>query len=530
MNDYCLLHGVLRWTRDLAVVAAVIAAGGVAAGGEFRAGAAAVDVSPRVLPAIRNGGFIEATSTRVDDPLHARCLVLADGQTMLAIAIVDSCMVPRDGCDEIKRRVEEQTKRGAEPRPALPASRILIAATHTHSAPSLMDHCLGSRQDPAYVDFFIPRVVEGIVQAHAALAPARAGWTVVSAPEHTHSRRWIVKSDHFFADPFGDKTVRGMMHPGYQSPKYLGPSGPVDDSLSLLSIKSRDGKPLAVLANYSMHYFGGPDRGFSADYFGDFARYLEAKLAAGGEAPRPLAIMSQGTSGDLHWMDYSRPQRSGYTRGQYAQELGDIALAALNGIAYRQDVELAMAESRLTLARRLPSPARLAWAEALDARRGDRRPKDQAEVYAEQALWLRDHPSAELVLQAVRVGQLGITAIPNEVFAVTGLKLKQQSPLVPTMNLELANGAEGYIPPPEQHYLGGYTTWPARTAGLETSAEPQIVAAMLDLLEAVSPRKRRPLAGELYNSQQQEALAAARKDDNNRENRGAANAVQPTSP
>ena len=97
----------------------------------------------------------------------------------------------------------------------------------------------------------------------------------------------------------------------------------------------------------------------------------------------------------------------------------------------------------------------------------------------------------ELKLQALRIGDLGITAIPNEVFAITGLKLKAQSPLRPTFNIELANGAEGYIPPPEQHKLGGYTTWPARTAALEIDAEPRIVETLLGLLEKVAGRPRR---------------------------------------
>ena len=62
------------------------------------------------------------------------------------------------------------------------------------------------------------------------------------------------------------------------------------------------------------------------------------------------------------------------------------------------------------------------------------------------------------------------------------------------MNIELANGSEGYIPPPEQHALGGYTTWPARTAGLEVQAEPKIVAAVLGLLEKVAGKPRRVLS------------------------------------
>jgi hypothetical protein len=105
---------------------------------------------------------------------------------------------------------------------------------------------------------------------------------------------------------------------------------------------------------------------------------------------------------------------------------------------------------------------------------------------------LHEEPSRQLKLQAVRIGDLGIAAFPAEVFAITGLKIKTQSPLRHTFNIELANGAEGYIPPPEQHALGGYTTWPARTAALEVKAEPIIAEQLLVLLERLSGKRRRP--------------------------------------
>ena len=37
-----------------------------------------MDISPVNLPALRNGGFLQASWNRVDDPLHARCLVIGD--------------------------------------------------------------------------------------------------------------------------------------------------------------------------------------------------------------------------------------------------------------------------------------------------------------------------------------------------------------------------------------------------------------------------------------------------------------------
>jgi hypothetical protein len=152
-----------------------------------------------------------------------------------------------------------------------------------------------------------------------------------------------------------------------------------------------------------------------------------------------------------------------------------------------------MAEAKLTLNFRLCDDKRLAWAKKLVAEMKGRLPRTLPEVYAYEQEYLHQRPQAELKLQAIRIGDLGIAVIPNEVFAITGLKVKAQSPLQPTFIIELANGSEGYIPPPEQHKLGGYTTWAARTAGLEVTAEPRIVETVLRLLEDVSDKPRRQL-------------------------------------
>ncbi|MCB1124799.1 MAG: hypothetical protein KJT03_24810, partial [Verrucomicrobiae bacterium] len=167
-------------------------------------------------------------------------------------------------------------------------------------------------------------------------------------------------------------------------------------------------------------------------------------------------------------------------------------------IAYRSDISLAMAETTLQLQRRTPDDARLKWANELMSQIGDRLPRGWSEVYSFEQQYLHDDPMAEIKLQAIRIGELGITAIPDEVYGITGIKLKNRSPLPLIMNIELANGAEGYIPPPEQHVLGGYTTWAARTAGLEVQAEPRIVETLTQLLEQVSNQPHRPHADGLH--------------------------------
>lgn len=465
-----------------------------AADAAFRAGAAAVDVTPERFPVVVNCGFAEASGAAARDRLHARALVLDDGSTRLAVVVVDSCMMPREFLDRVKGLVAAETK--------IPADRQLISATHTHSAPAVMG-CLGSDADPAYGAFLERQIVQAVREAVAALAPAEAGWGRADAGPLTNNRQWVLRSDKFRDDPFGERTVRSNMHPGHLHPDFVGPSGPTDPWLTVLAVRTADGRPLAVLANFSMHYFGAP--AVSADYFGLFCSKLEQRV--GGGRKGFVAMLSQGTAGDLHWMEYGRPQPT-QTIDAYADAVADAAEGALKGVRYRADATLAMAEATLTLGRRLPSPERLAWARKVVAGLGGRKPTTQPEIYAREAVFLHDDPRRELKLQAVRVGDLGIAAIPNEVFALTGLKVKAQSPLAGTFTVELANGAEGYIPPAEQHPLGGYTTWPARSAALDAGAEAKITDAVLGLLEKVAGRPRKPLPDAAADPYAKQVLAA----------------------
>ncbi len=446
---------------------------------EFRAGAAVADATPPKFPVIVNGMFTGRTANGALDPILVRAAVLEAGATRIAFAVVDSCMVSRATLDRAKLAASKTT--------GIPVERMLVSSTHTHSAPSEMG-CLGSDADPDYPAFLEKKISEALEKAAAALVPAEVGWAVVQAPEHTHCRRWILRPDKIRNDPFGVRSVRAMMHPGYQNPDFIGPAGPVDSGLSLLSVRTRDGKPLALLANYSMHYFGSGM--LSADYAGVFCRQLAKALGADASF---IPMLSQGTSGDQMWMDYGSPQKKP-TIEAYTEGLTRLAVEALKGLPHRSRGSIAMQEAKLRLGRRLCDEKRLEWARGVVAGLAGRPPKSQPEIYAREQVLLHADPEAELRLQAVRINDFGITAIPNEVVGLTGLRLKAQSPLAATMNLALANGAEGYIPPPEQHRLGGYITWAARTAGLETTAEPKIVETLLGLLESVSGKPRRPFA------------------------------------
>jgi hypothetical protein len=452
----------------------------------FKAGAAVVSVTPETFPVLINGGMTSRSADKVNTEVNARALVLDDGnpQNRLAIVVTDSCMMPTELLNEAKELAAEST--------SIAPDHMLISATHSHSAPSSFG-CLGTDADPVYQVLLVKRLAEAIIAAEKNLELARFGWTVAQAPDYTALRRWVRRPDRLKEDPFGNFTVRANMHPGYLSDEATGESGPEDPDLTLLAFQAIDGRPIATFANFSMHYFG--DAPVSADYFGLFSEGLKQHLAPQTPEGKPdfVGAMSHGASGDIYNKDYSKPAPKPPLQdiNSYTEGLLKIALAAHAKIKYQDKISLAMAERILPLNYRVPDKQRLEWAMGVLDKMKTEEPKTLPEIYAREAILLHEKQNTQLHLQAIRIGDFTITTSPTETYALTGLKLKASTPLAGNMTVELANGAEGYIPPPEQHPLGGYNTWPARSAGLEVQAEPKIVETLTQLQEIVAGKPRR---------------------------------------
>ncbi|MCS6977829.1 MAG: neutral/alkaline non-lysosomal ceramidase N-terminal domain-containing protein [Gemmatales bacterium] len=448
----------------------------------FRAGAYAQDITPDQFPISVNGGMQDRLAHGVHDRLHARCLVLDDGQTKLAFAVCDSCMIPREIMDEAKRLASEQT--------GIPVTNMLISATHTHTAPTVA----GAFQSEANVQYAkaLPKLIaKGITEAHARLQPARIGWAVGKDPTQVFNRRWKMEPGTISPDPFGRNTDRVKMNPGYQAKGLIEPAGPIDPDVSILAVQTRDGKPLALLANYSLHYVGGVSP-LSADYFGAFADRIAQLL----EAPKEfVGIMSNGTSGDVNNINFAGPpparQREFEQCKIVANSVAQAALEAYRRIEFKDHVPLAVAERDITLGVRRPTAEEVAQAKEILAQAKGPVLQTLPEVYARETVLLAEYPpSVPVKLQAMRVGDLGIAAIPCEVFAEIGLELKKRSPLQPMFTISLANGYNGYLPTPEQHKLGGYETWRARSSYLEVDASTKITATILELLNEVAMKGR----------------------------------------
>lgn len=472
----------MHWRYVLAALvglASNLAEIGVEAG-ELRAGAYAMNIDPEQYPVSVNGGMSDRQATEAVDSLHARCLVLDDSQTQLAIVVCDSCMIPRDIFDAAKRLAEEKT--------GIPASNMLMSATHAHSAVTVTGVFQSEPNEP-YRRLLVKRIAAGVERAWKQREPARIGWAVGSDPSQVFNRRWFTSEGVVNTDPFDHTSDTVRMNPGFDKEVKTKPSGPVDPEVCLLCVQSRDGRPIALLANYSLHYVGGVPA-LSADYFGEFATRITERIGADKLEPAFVGIMSNGTSGNINNVNYGGAvpgSKEPYEQARIvAASVVEAAFKAYQSIEYRTDIPLKVAATEIELGVRLPSAEDLAQAKKWLEEAGPGPYADRRHIYARETTLLAHYPATvKVVLQALRIGDVGIVSSPCETFVETGLAIKDHSPLKPTFCIELANGYNGYLPTPEHHGWGGYETWRARSSYLAIDAEPKLRQTLLDLLNQV---------------------------------------------
>jgi len=465
----------------LALASTISAQAAPATGKVFKAGAATSNITPALGSPIV-GNWDAPGATQIHDELHVRCLALDDGGTKLVFAVVDSVGVSREIFDEAKKRIHAAT--------GVPVANMMMSATHTHSATS------SRAPDPAggeggYGAFLTTRIVDGVRRALNNLEPARIGWGAGQVPQHVFNRRWFLKDGKTATNPFGEQD-RAVMNPGSFRDVLDRPAGPTNPEVYFISVQSAAGRPIALLANYWLHYVGGVGSGhISADYFAVFADRIQELLGADRQDPPFVGMLANGPCGDVNNNNYgAKSPAPTYPRYEkmriVANDVAEEVLRVHRTIKFQDWVELKAAQSELELKMRRPTPALIARAEQVLARPANASPIHVREVnYAQRTIGAKDWPeTVSIILQAFRIGGLGVAAVPFETFTETGLELKARSPFKDTFTIELANGSYGYLPTPEQHEFGGYETW-LGTNRVEKDASRKIVARLLELFAQV---------------------------------------------
>ena len=246
---------------------------GMVTGSDLMAGVAKADITPSVglllwgYPDTLRPGPAQGTR----DPLCARVLALENGTTRIAIVTVDlgRCFLPHS-----VERLREAARRSDN------VAYVMVAATHTHSAPDVAP-LNPSPQQQAWVESAIEKIGKAIHQAFQSSTKAQMGTGYGTA---------YIGHNRLRHNP--DGTTTWFMRNQTQIP-----TAPIDPTVLVLRIDNAQGSPIAILVNYACHavVFGPDNMKYSTDYPGVMEKFVEDEFDG-----KPLCFFLQGAAGDIN--------------------------------------------------------------------------------------------------------------------------------------------------------------------------------------------------------------------------------------
>lgn len=455
----------------------------------LRIGVAEADITPpEGFPMA--GYYHERLATGTHDPLKARAIVFRDDQETAALVVCDLTGIAVDLSTEVRRRASERT--------GIPPGRIIVSATHSHTAPDYtrdLYEYLGeaARKDnapPRYAERLIEGIVGAIARAHESAIPVvlDAGTRPQGVPV-AFNRRFVMR----------DGSVRTWMR--LDDPEVVRAAGPIDPEAGVVVVRSHaDETPLAAITNFALHLDTVGGTRWSADYPYHIEQALRKRLG-----PDVVSVFGTGCCGDINHVDPSRRERNS------TEFIGDALsaniAAALTELTRLDRPRLRVASTGVMLPLQEVAPADLPRATEFlrTARAGGRvdffdlvgaykavlldqlRNPTPAVLAADHINWgltrtwagVGDHLPVEV--HVIGLGaDLAIVCLPGEVFVDLGLAIKRASPFRTTLVIELSNCVETVYVPTRAAYAGG--GYEVANSMLQPGSGEMLVEAALRLL------------------------------------------------
>ena len=430
---------------------------------EFRAGTAAVQITPPNGTPMA-GYFSARGSEGVLDNLYAKATVFDDGKMKVALVSCDLINLPRQLVEEARRIVAGKT--------GIPESHVMISATHTHTGPavvggsSLDDLVTGSSKvSRQYARELPDKIAQAVVEANGRLTPALISFASRNEPDMSFIRRFWMK----------DGTVG--WNPGKLNPNIIRPIGTIDPQVNVVYVETAGSKPAAkndemaadgshhveasnrrpllTYVNFPLHLDTTGGLLISADFPATLARRLGEYKGA-----EMLTLFANGTCGNINHLNVN--WAVGQTSPEEAGRLGTILAAAVlksyMDLKNVGDVTLRVRREVVGLPLARFSDEELRKAREIAARNYANTPLlEMAKTYRILDTVAQKGKPIAVEIQVITLGRdIAWVALPGEAFVELGLSIKAVSPFRQTNVIELANGAEYYIPNRSAYTEGQY--------------------------------------------------------------------------
>ncbi|MFN7997807.1 MAG: neutral/alkaline non-lysosomal ceramidase N-terminal domain-containing protein [Bryobacteraceae bacterium] len=422
------------WVGSICIVLSAVPVWGSA----LRAGVARVDITPSGHEQLWGYEDRKKPATGTLDPLFARVLVLETGATRLGLVTLDLGRSFGPGSLE---RLREAARKSSH------ISCLLVAASHTHSAPVIADSYKNG--PPAWEKAALEKIEGAIAEAAGKLQDARLG--VGTGVAYIGHNRLKVNADGSVS--------------WFERNLTRTPTSPVDPTVTVVRIDRTDGSPLAVLVNYACHpvVFGSDNFQYSADYPGVMNRVVEKEL--GGDVQ---SFFLQGAPGDINPYHAVTPieENAVGMRDWTGERLGREAARTAKEI-HSKDTDapqIQFVESTMTVRLRWdPDKFRAALLKFLGP--------DGVEAYGAEVT-----PQVQLPTTTVLINKdIALMTMPGEPFVDFQMNWRDRCPVPHALLLGYTNGYNGYFPTILAASRGGYGA-----ASAATWVEPGVGERLVD--------------------------------------------------
>jgi hypothetical protein len=423
------------------------------------AGEGVVDITPPL--GIEMGGFHRQPGNErrikgIRRPSAVRALVLALGDTQVAICSLDVTMIGREMADRIRNAIAART--------GIPAENVRLCATHTHSMPAF---CYLRQWGAVPIDFMRvveTRTVEAVARAKADLASAEVllGKTRVGGGNHNRTVKTCPTDAEFTQD-------------STDAQRWL------DTTLHALLIPRAGGKRSLLWYHFSAHAVCFMDESAGPDWPGAVAARVREKTHL-----EPSFL--QGHAGDVN------PGDGSDWRGEINQTTAAIAPALERAMAQAKPIPVDRLRTRTRPFQvSYDMPLFESWRQLYrhDPSLCSKGPWVDAGFAAD---WFRGNADRDLkqmglpmTLSVVQLGPVGLAFHPAELYSYYGLAIRRDSPLADTLVVGYTDGIIGYLPDPTAYRKGEYAAltvpkildYPPFTP----TAAAEMTAGILDLLQ-----------------------------------------------
>ena len=459
----------------VAMVAAMFA--GCAKDGADKGGSAGFQVGfarEKIMPAtdVSLGGYgnhANRIGSGFLDYLYASALAVKDEKGNAAILVAaDAVYFPDALSQQIRADIAKEC--------GIEASHVILNASRSHSAPE-NDDVEGAVGALAYANLMSMGVVDAAKKAMADLAPAKILTGKVSIEGMNFVKHYTMADGTIAGDNFGDHSS------GYTGHVYEG-----DPEMRLVKF-DREGKDDVMLCNWQGHpqLTGGIDKkDISADFVGSLRENFEQKN------PETKLMYLQGCAGDMNTRSNIADEAPTKDYKLFGQGLYAQMSAVLPSMKEMAAGEVGVVEMAYTGKVNHTEDGLLEQAEAISkyfTETGDRTGANEqavaagmVSVYHAQGVVKKAALEEEKTIPiiALRIGDIGITAVGGEYFAQQGNYIRENSPFALTLTLGYTNGYVGYVPN-EASY--GYKSHEATASVFVPGTAEAVADELVDMLK-----------------------------------------------